>query len=177
MATKAKARSLWEDQHINSQIIAYLDYYEQLSLQGLNHRAYNGDFFGEEDVCPIQIEQRDPLCLVWSMGPRFSNRVFYFDIRKQKYSWSSHKRMNFLRFLTVQVGRDLYRYRESIDGRFSYIRKYKDILSNKIKPEKKRQGLSQRIAPSLVNFNDEYIFVIAGQIDRNAKKSVEKFDV
>ena len=96
------------------------------------------------------------------MGPSMSNRVFYYDIYKSQYSWASHKRMNFLRFLTVQVGRDLYRYRESIDGRMSYIRKYQDILSNKIKPEKKRPGLSQRIAPSLVNFDDKIIFVIAG---------------
>ena len=116
VATKAKADRLWQDKSLNFQIIAYLDEYEQLTLQGLSRKTYSGEFFYILEL-PVKIKQSNPICMVWSAGPSFANRVFYYDIGKQKYSWSSHKRMNFLRFMTVQVGKDLYRYRESIDGR------------------------------------------------------------
>ena len=128
-ATKAKAKELWEDKSVNLQIIAYLDKYEKLTLQGLNFKTYNGEFFDTPEL-PVKNKQLDPLCLVWSAGPSLANRVFYYDIGKQKYNWSSHKRMNFLRFMTVKVGKDLFRYRESIDGRPSYIRKYRNIIDN-----------------------------------------------
>ena len=72
---------------------------------------------------------RVPLCLTWSPGRKYSNQVFYYDIALKKYSWATNKRMNFLRFSTVQVGKDVYRYRQSSDGMPAYIKKYKDLVS------------------------------------------------
>ena len=158
-ATKEQCRRLWTSFGVFVRMLPYLGTMDQTWLQALNQFCYKVAVSRVQSTCQVQ----RPSYFGWWAGFNSKNVVYKLDSSRLKPFRIKNARLDLQSYLTVQVGSDVYGFQHrDTDARLVQYTGL-SLGAPEIKAIERAKPLRPRGYPSLVNFQDRFIFVSGGE--------------